>query len=197
MIARTLSTLVSVRCKCSDNLNVEGDKFYLTCVCDCVRCGGLMSLHNWKLPPGLSGQCTAVLNWLGALQPTPVFRWIHVFGLREIQFHVPRVLHGSYFWANFSVLCLQRFTCTGWYFCFPRVSHWARDLEWGSALTRAGRGPSLSAKVLLLLVLDKDKIICKERQSKDKDITAHRFNHKFWNTTQLVRSRSGALVAQK
>ena len=90
MIARTLSTLVSVRCKCSDDLNVEGGKIYLTCECDCVPCAsGLMSLHNWKLPPGLSGQCTAALNWLGALQPTPVFRWIHVFGLEGPQFDVP------------------------------------------------------------------------------------------------------------
>ena len=63
MIAQTLSTLVSVRCKCSDDLNVEGGKFYLTCECDCVRCdSGLMSLHNWKLPPGLSGRCTAASN---------------------------------------------------------------------------------------------------------------------------------------
>ena len=147
MIARTLSTLVSVRCKCSDDLNVEGGKFYLTCECDCVRCdSGLMSLHNWKLPPGLSGQCTAALNWLGALQPTPVFRWIHVFWPR-------RASHCSYYWASSSVLCPQGFTCTGSYFCVPRVSHWARDLEWGSALTRAGRGPSLFAKVLPLVLL--------------------------------------------
>ena len=60
---------------------------------------------------------------------------------------------GSYFWASSSVLCPQGFTCTGSYFCVPRVSHWARDLEWGSALTKAGRGPSLFAKVLLLVLL--------------------------------------------
>ena len=149
MIAQTLSTLVSVRCKCSDDLNVEGGKFYLTCECDCVLCGsGLMSLHNWKLPPGLSGQCTAALNWLGALQPTPVFRWIHVFGLEGPQFDVPWFIFLS---KAFSFVSPGFHTVP--YFCVPRVSHWARDLEWGSALTRAGRGPSLFAKVLPLVLL--------------------------------------------
>ena len=84
----------------------------------CAMCG-LMSLHNWKLPPGLSGQCTAALNWLVALQPTPVFRRIHVFGLEGLQFDVPWFIFSSKLFSFvspgfhlhwFIFLCPQGFT---------------------------------------------------------------------------------------